>query len=95
MSEEVWLRMNQDGAFEKYEEPYATIECPTKEDFEFIQTAIAKQTLKKPLKESLADRFCACCGSYINFDALNEKIEDAPKYCSECGQRLDWSECDG
>lgn len=91
----ITLKYNEEtGEWEKYE-PYMTIDCMTEEDFDFFQTAIAKQTLKKPFKESLADYGCASCGAYINFDALNEEIEDAPKYCSECGQKLDWSECDG
>lgn len=92
VNNEILLRMNEDGVFEEYEEPYATIECQTKEDFEGLQRAVEKQNPKKPFKESLADRFCVCCGAYINFDALNGKIEHAPKYCHECGQKIDWSD---
>lgn len=52
--------------------------------------ALEKQIPKKPFRESLADRLCPVCGAYINFDALNEKIEEAPEYCSNCGQKIDW-----
>lgn len=82
------------GEWDKYE-PYMTIECPEEKDYEFLTTAIEKQTLKKPLKESLADYGCPTCGAHINFDGLNGNIEHAPKYCSECGQRLDWREDHG
>lgn len=77
------------GKWDKYE-PYMTIECPEENDYEFLKTAIEKQVLKKPLKESLADYGCPTCRAHINFDGLNGNVEHAPKYCSECGQRLDW-----
>lgn len=84
------LRYNEaTGEWNKYE-PYMTIECPEEKDYKFIETAIQKQIFKKPSKESLADYGCPTCGSHINFDSLNGKIEHAPKHCSECGQRLDW-----
>jgi hypothetical protein len=86
----IMLRYNEKtGKWDKYE-PYMTIECPEEKDYAFIETAIAKQIFKKPLKESLADYGCPTCGAYINFDGLNGNVEHAPKYCSECGQRLDW-----
>lgn len=86
----IMIRYNEKtGKWDKYE-PYMTIECPEEKDYEFLQTAIAKQVSKEPLKESLADYGCPTCGAYINFDGLNGKIEHAPKYCSECGQRIDW-----
>ena len=86
------IRYNEKtGEWDKYE-PYMTIECPEEKDYEFLQTAIAKQVGKKPLKESLADYGCPTCGAYINFDGLNGNIEHAPKHCSECGQRLLWEE---
>lgn len=46
----------------------------------------------KPYKESLADRNCARCGAGISWDALNDPMEYAPAFCSNCGQRIDWSE---
>lgn len=86
----IMIRYNEKtGKWDKYE-PYMTIECPEENDYEFLKTAIEKQVFKKPLKESLADYGCPTCGAYINFDGLNGNVEHAPKYCSECGQRLDW-----
>ena len=55
--------------------------------------ALKKQTPQKANYESMADRGCPNCDAYIPFDALNDRIEDAPKFCRECGQALDWSEC--
>lgn len=33
------LRCNEDGKWERYE-PYMTIECPTEEDYKFIERAV-------------------------------------------------------
>lgn len=52
--------------------------------------ALEKQIPQKPIRESLADRACPVCDAYIPFDALNDKIEDAPNFCKNCGQALDW-----
>lgn len=46
----------------------------------------------RPHKESLADRLCGACGAYIPWDALNDPVSRAPKYCLECGREIDWSE---
>ena len=54
--------------------------------------AIKKQIPKKPIPESLADRACPVRDAYIQYDALNDNIEDAPKFCKNCGQALDWKE---
>lgn len=50
------------------------------------------RTPLRPIKDSLADRGCPICNAYIPFDALNDRIEDAPPFCKMCGQALDWSE---
>lgn len=62
------------------------------EALNIAKQALEKQIPKKPLHESLADRFCPVCGAYINFDALNESAEEAPKFCSGCGQALYWGD---
>ena len=62
---------------------------------ELIQEHLKKETPAKPLNESRQDKFCPVCGAYLSFDALNEPIEEAPNYCSSCGQRIDWSDLNG
>lgn len=57
-----------------------------------IMNALRKQIPQKPIRDSLADRACPSCDAYIPFDALNDRIEDAPKFCKHCGQALDWGD---
>lgn len=64
-----------------------------KERAQLAVDALEKLIPRKPICESLADRSCPACDAYIPFDALNDNIEDAPKYCKNCGQALDWSDC--
>lgn len=40
------IRCNEDGKWEKYE-PYATIECPTEEDYEFLVRAVEEYKKKQ------------------------------------------------
>lgn len=51
-----------------------------------------KETPVKPFSESKQDKLCPKCGAYLGFDALNDPLEEAPKYCSNCGQKIDWSD---
>lgn len=53
-----------------------------------------RNTPIKPQKDSLADWDCPYCGAYLPFDALNDSIEYAPKFCKHCGQAIDWSDFD-
>ena len=55
-----------------------------------ILDALQKRTPKKPIRDSLADRSCPICCAYIPYDALNDDISDAPNFCKNCGQALDW-----
>lgn len=48
-------------------------------------------TPKIPATESLADRNCPVCGAGIPWDALNDSIREAPRFCQHCGQAFDWS----
>lgn len=52
---------------------------------------IHKQISKKPIKDGV-DRMCPICGCDVGYvDAMcNVKF----KYCTECGQRIDWSEAE-
>ena len=47
---------------------------------------------KTPIKDKLAERSCPRCFAYIPFDALNDPISYAPKFCNQCGQAFDWQE---
>lgn len=60
--------------------------------YDILQELVDKEKGIKPFKESLADRLCGKCGCYINYDALNESVENAPKYCVECGTKILWEE---
>jgi hypothetical protein len=51
---------------------------------------IEKEFAKEPSRIGLADLRCPNCHSWIPFDGLNGKIENAPKRCVECGQKLEW-----
>lgn len=62
---------------------------------EVIEEYFLKETPAKPLNESRQDKLCPMCGAYLVYDALNQPVEEAPNYCSNCGQKLDWSELNG
>ena len=51
-----------------------------------------KEREKEPSRIGLADLRCPNCHEWIPFDRLNGKIENAPKRCAECGQKLLWKE---
>lgn len=44
----------------------------------------------KPFAENKQNYICPKCMAGINFDALNDNIENAPKFCTQCGQRFDF-----
>ena len=88
MNEEILLRQNENGEFESYE-PYATIEIDTEEDFDKIKSAIDKQKPMKPAeaddREGCVTWMCPAC-ERVHF------TEWKTNYCSECGQKIDWTE---
>lgn len=59
---------------------------------EEVAELVKRTTSVKPYAESGADRLCGHCYSYIDWDALNDRVEDAPKYCKSCGKPIDWSD---
>lgn len=67
------LRCNEDGKWEQYE-PYATIECPDKEDYDFIVRAV------EHYKQSREGGDCKKEGQW-----LESKIPDEKYVCSVCG----------
>lgn len=60
--------------------------------------ALEKQISKKPifshnLSDTLSVFHCECGNTIkVNHDAGIMDDNDAPNYCSDCGQKLDWSE---
>ena len=60
-------------------------------DLEILGELVDRATEVEPFKESLADYMCPMCGAGLSFDALNDPIEYAPNFCSNCGKKLDWS----
>lgn len=46
----------------------------------------------KPFAESKQSYLCPKCSAGINFDALNDAFDNAPKFCAKCGQKFDWSD---
>ena len=77
----ILLQIGEDGVVRKYEEPYATIECPTEEDFNNLVSASGKQVAEKPRKLESGECECVTCSVVL-------KAQYA--YCPECGQKIDW-----
>lgn len=88
MNEEILLRQNKNDKFELYKQPYAIIEIGTKEGFDKIKSAIDKQKAMKPAeaddREGCVTWMCPVC-ERVHF------TEWKTNYCSECGQKIDWT----
>ena len=73
---------------EIHEKIYATIECRTEKDFEGLREVVNKQRPKKPQeaddKEVCVTWLCPTCGRM-------HITEWKTSYCSECGQKIDWT----
>ena len=90
------FRYNEETSeWDRYE-VYMTVDCATKEDFEYLKEAVEKQIANKPC--DISDGFemshlaCPNCkNSVINY--YNRKIK--PPHCMMCGQKLDWEDNDG
>lgn len=53
MENQIILRMNQDGVFEEYKEPFTAIECSTEEDFRYLEEAVREKSKR--------DKGCEYC----------------------------------
>lgn len=58
--------------------------APTK-DWNLLKSLVEKATPKKPIQKAAGRTVCPNCERSI-------AREVSPRYCSICGQRLDWSE---
>jgi len=90
MEDGIRLSMNEDGEWAVHEEPYATIEFKTEEDYNMAIKALEKQIPKEftSLDQDYGYFECSNCDHVINYG------EDYTEhnYCLNCGQRLDWTE---
>lgn len=58
--------------------------APTK-DWNLLKSLVEKATPKKPIQKAAGRKVCPNC-------ERSTVREVSPRYCSICGQRLDWSE---
>lgn len=54
-------------------------------DWNLLKSLVEKATPKKPIQKAAGRTVCPNCERSI-------AREVSPRYCSVCGQRLDWSE---
>lgn len=70
----------------------------TVEEMEIAISALEKQIPKKPYKRKehkQNDYYCAVCRYYLG-DEMELKFAGLqPKFCPNCGQRIDWGGDDG
>lgn len=87
----------KEGYWEEKKEAYAVITCPTAKAYVKVVGAINKQKAKKPMWkadkgfdfEDARRLRCPSCNNPI----VSQFVRDyKPKHCSECGQKLDWSD---
>lgn len=80
-----------------FEEVKRIRENPTAEDVDnaelhkMIDLAIEKQTPKKPRTNGDNWFCCRNCGETFS---LANTLHKRNKYCGECGQALDWGDCE-
>ena len=75
MADELIVMYNEEtGMWERKPEPFAVVEYPTEEDFEFVKSAVEKQIPKKLVRGYDEDMLCAGCSAFICW-AHNTKSE--------------------
>lgn len=68
------------------------------EALNIVENAVKKQIPKKPYKtkeHKQSDWYCSICKCYLGDDMELKYACLQPKFCEHCGQRIDWSECNG
>lgn len=78
MRDGIMIGMDNDGTWRIKEEPYATIECETEDDYQILVKSIDKQT---PMLVATNGK-CKRC---------KETLRNSSNYCSNCGQKAKWS----
>jgi hypothetical protein len=85
------LALNEDGTLGIKKEPFATIECPTEEDYNTLVEAVEKQVPLKPIKDReqgiryTSAYSCPTCEGGFTGTGI-------ARHCYHCGQKLDWGE---
>lgn len=89
MNNGIVLALNENGGWGINKEPFATIECPTEEDYNTLVEAVEKQIPLNPIKNREQEiRYTSayscpnCDGGFTGTGIAN--------YCYHCGQKLDW-----
>lgn len=68
------------------------------EEMQITIKALEKQIPKKPYKTKEHKQnnwYCSICKCYLGDDMELQYACLQPKFCEHCGQRIDWSECNG
>lgn len=68
------------------------------EEMNIAIKALEKQIPKKPYKTKEHKQnnwYCSICKCYLGDDMELQYACLQPKFCGHCGQRIDWSECNG
>lgn len=68
------------------------------EEMNIAIKALEKQIPKKPYKTKEHKQnnwYCSICKCYLGDDMELQYACLQPKFCEHCGQRIDWSECNG
>lgn len=80
---ELILQMNEDGVWGIKPEPYGVVEVATEEDWNYFIDIVERNKAKTPLEFSM----CPNCRQSV---AGGKSV--SLKFCTECGQKLDWTE---
>ena len=84
MENETIFRISNDGRLELYEEPYATIECETEEDYKNLTQAVKKQLADKWV--SISERLPEEQGWYL-VTRENRKVDLGHWFSSDSGTK--------
>lgn len=72
----------------EHREDYKSIE-PIEEACRMGMKALEKQTPRKPVEQGDGITYnCPACSRYVGY--IDAMAWEMPKYCDECGQKLDW-----
>ena len=76
-------------ALERIKKHCPTLFAEVVKDLATLQELVDKETPIKVTDIHVDEFYCPKCHSEITHDKYNS---EHPKYCEECGQRLDWSD---